>query len=178
VFSMLSEVQLSQLTAANPFLDADAYIFLDDYLVNAVELTTDEIFPKLLEYSTLSLGVLQYILEEPDETLLNMYPFKSGSVAPVANISTLLEKAETSSKVVAGVVVTNYSGAAQGIALYHVVDGAASVPFDADAILYIPSPGVPNGTTPLKINLQLRPGDELRCLSTAGNCGFVSYITV
>jgi hypothetical protein len=178
VFFVLTESQISQLEVANPFLGRDWFIFADNEVRSQVGLSTDEIFSKLLEFTNTSLGVLQYLLEEPDEVLLQMYPFKSGAIAPLPNVSTLLEKADSSSKVVAGVTVTNYLGAPQGIALYHVVDGVPSTPFDADAIIFIPSPGIPVGTTPIKLNFALRPGDELRALSTGGSCNFVAYITV
>lgn len=175
---VLSVDQLAQLRTANPFLSEDDYIYADRYISENTGLTTAQTFAKLLENTTTSLGVLQYALEEPDEVLLVGRPFRSGAIAPAANVPTILETATTSSKLVNTVIVTNYLGAAQGCALYHVVNGVVSVPFDADAILYLPPPAIPNGTTPIRLNVLLRPGDQLRATAFSGSCAFVAYIQV
>jgi hypothetical protein len=173
----LTNVQLEELRIANPFFDEEAYKLMDFEITSKVNLTTEEVYVKLLEFVTTSLGVLQYILEEPDEVLLNVYPFRSGGVV-AGSTPVVLEEATTSSKTVQAVIVTNYQGSPQGIAIYHVLNGTPAPDFSADAIIWLPEPMIPVGTTPIKLNLMLRPGDQLRVLSTKGSCAFVAYITV
>lgn len=174
---VLSVDQMQQLRTANPFLSEDDYIYADRMVTTETGLSTNTVFPIILQYTNTSLGVLQYALEEPDEVLLVGRAIKSGAIAPAANASTLLEAAnQGSSKMITTVIVSNYSAMAQGISLRHLVLGGASVPPEADNIIFLPSPSVPVGTTPIRLNLMLRPGDQLNALSTAGSCSFVAYI--
>lgn len=174
----LSVAQLAQLRTANPFLSDEDFKYADFYITDSTGLVTADIFAKLLEYTTTSLGVLQYLLEEPDEVLLNVYPFKSGTATPAANTITDLETATTSSKVVTGVMVSNLGAATCGISLYHLVGGVASANPESDTIIFIPAGSFPIGTTPVRLRFALRPGDKLRCKSTNATTSFVSYIVV
>jgi hypothetical protein len=171
--------QLSQLKQANPFLGDDLEWQWICYQIGQMTgLSSDQTFPKTLEYAQLSLGVQQYLLETPSEVLNQVAIRLSNQVRPAAEVLTLLQDVlETNNIAMINILNPGLgSGAAadNDIAiLYHVPVGVdpQDVHIVVNRIIYLLPP-----YNRLPFQIQIQPGERIFCKSVGGRLNFASYV--
>jgi hypothetical protein len=165
----LTDAQLAELQAEQPFFDAETWAWIDSEIAAQTGLTTADFFAQLKVQATNSLGILQYLLETPDEVLFGMPQRLSNQVRPAGNTITELQ-AVLAVQNVATVNVVNTSAASETITIYHRRSGQAA----ADSNIAVMEPLA--ATSRKAWQFALQPGETLSVRSSAGTSTFSCYL--
>lgn len=168
----LSSNQRADLVDRQPFLAASSW----DAIVSAAEdqtgLSTSDLYPFLQESADFTLGILQRVLEEPTEYLEKPVRKLADAEVSASGSATLVTAPNNVRTFIGGVIVTNLSGTAADVILYHVRSGETRGNRHA-----IDRRTVAPGSVSLALDTPLEPGDTLQVTSASAAVTVAVYGT-